>query len=165
MPPRFTQAVTSDAPFIQSLLLSGSRKGHFNPKLLERRDALRNEVESIIHQGRLHQSPLSAWAWIFRHGSLRVGMSILCEISHGVPGYELYALAVHKDFRGNGYGRIILDEMLYYYAGADLYARCLPASETLYQMLLRRHFEHLYTTPDQARVLRCTIKPIAIAQA
>lgn len=161
----FTAATKNDTCFIQTLLLSGIRKGHFDKRLHERREQLRNEIGSIIEKRKLYQSPLSAQAWIFRHGDVRVGFSILSAISHGITGYELYAIAVHSKFRGKGYGGIILDEMLHYYAGPAIYARCFPASEILYQMLLRRHFEHLYTTPNHARVLRCTIKPVIAARA
>lgn len=156
----FSLATLSDAPFIESLLMAGARKGQFNSRLLSHRDRVRKDVQSMIAQQRLLDSPLYAEAMICKVGQERAGFSIMCGVTDFPNGIEIYALGVHKAFRGQGLGSKLLDELLYHWlARRDIYAQCLAASEQMFQMLLHRHFEFLFTLPGGARVLHCQQLP------
>jgi len=153
-------ATAADIPFIESLLLAGARKGHFNPELLNRRDTIRQNLQSVVRQNRMLESPLYAEARIYKCNSQRTGFSIMTGVTDWPNAIELYAIGVYKTMRGNGFGRLILDELLHQWLPeCNVYVRCAPASEQLYQMLLRRQFQYLFTMPSGSRVACCQQLP------
>jgi len=156
----YATANLNDAPFIESLLLAGARKNHFNPDLIDKRDFLRKDVQSMISKKQLLDSPLYAETTIYKAGAQRAGFSIMSGITDFPNCIEIYALSVQRPFRGTGLGSSILDEILYQWLPrCDVYARCSAASEQLFQMLLRRQFEFRFTMPNGMRVLHCQQLP------
>jgi GNAT superfamily N-acetyltransferase len=155
----------TDTPFIESLLLAGARKGHFNPELLSQRSSLRKDVHSMIARQRLLDSPLYAEATIYKVNRHRAGFSLMSGITDKPDGIEIYAISLHKTFRGLGLGSMILDDILtQWLPRCDVYARCSAASEMLYQMLVRRQFTYLSNLPSGTRILHCPQLP-HLAQA
>ena len=67
---------------------------------------------------------------------------MLSEILPGV-GTEILALAMDETFRGGGHGAALLDALLNGpLQDQPVYARCHPESQRLYEMLMRRGFDH-----------------------
>ena len=156
----YSLATQTDSAFVESLLLAGARKGQFNAKLVNHRENVRQDVRSMIVQQRLLNSPLYAEVMIYKVGQQRAGFSIMCGVTDFPNAIEIYALGVHKSFRGQGLGSKMLDELLHLWlTHRDVYAQCLVASEQMFQMLLHRHFECLFTLPGGARVLHCQQLP------
>lgn len=134
-------ANVTDFGFINGCILYGARKGHYafnadNPDMVK---AMKNEIQSVISYGRLADQRRAA-ASIFTEANSRVGMLIMCEANPGSMVYEIYALSVTNKYQHKGYGGRILDHALRQYMYHDVYARCLPVSETMKLLLTGRGF-------------------------
>ncbi len=154
---KLLQADLSDLEFICDLMLEETRAGHFAPRHMDPNapELFRENLRSIITHGRHLDQNLRAQAIVVEEDGQRVGFVIMSEMFEGRGGNELAAIVVAKAFRGRGYGSRILDEVLgRWLPHAEVHVQCLPASETLYRMLLARGFEHFDTTDTGLRLLR-----------
>ena len=154
---KLLQPDLSDIDFICELMLDAARHGHFNDEILKEsyEQALRHDIEYLLAKGRRRDEDLRAQAIIIEDDGNRIGFAIMSEMYEGDGGNELYILAVAPEYRGRGYGAQILDELLdRWLPHAEVFAQCLPASETMYQMLLKRGFSHVKTTDDGTRLMR-----------
>ena len=143
----------SNIGFIHDLLVAGAHQGHFSARLLEKTEFIHNTLSSLLNHGRLYGKPLRAAPVLFAHNNVLVGFAIMAEVEVNQGGNEVYAMAVAQAFRGRGYGRTILQEILQRWSSVTLYARCFPASQQMYHMLVNSGFVFLYVRPDGSRVL------------
>jgi GNAT superfamily N-acetyltransferase len=144
----------TDLVFMRELLIDGAQHGHFSKKIVEEPNYIDNTLASIVKSGRLFDRPLRAQAIIFEHNRQRVGFAVMAEVEANRGGNEIYIFAVDSKLRGQGYGRAMLNEILHRWSLVDVFARCYPASEHMYQMLLKAGFHYLFDMKDGARVLR-----------
>jgi len=157
-------AVATDLEFILGQIRAGALGGHFDRRMLadERQDELRRDVEQIIRTGRRSGTGLPAEALVLSlPDGQPVGHAILTAVKEA-EGIELYAMALDPSVRGNGYGRLMLNQILQKYLprAGTIYARCFPASVAMYEMLVNSGFEYLFTMRHSlVRVLRIATKP------
>ena len=150
------QADLSDLPFMHSLFISEVEDGHFTKELLEeeQQELVRANMESIIVQGVQRDNGMRAQAIIYEEDEQRVGFVILSELEPNKGGNEMYIMAVDKEFRGKGYGRKILDDIIQRIVPhANLFVRCKPDSTVMYQMLIKRGFQHFETDEEGTQFL------------
>jgi GNAT superfamily N-acetyltransferase len=131
----------TDLSFINSCILYRARIGHysFNAENPEMVAAMKREARSVLTNGLLLDQR-RATASIFTMENVRVGMLIMCEVAPNAMGYEIYALSVAKKLQCKGYGSQILDHVVKHFLYDDVFARCLPVSETMKKLLTSRGF-------------------------
>lgn len=131
----------ADNSFMNSCILYGARKGHyaFDAENTEVVRAMKMEMQSVISNGLLADNR-HATASVYTLQNSRVGVSIICEALPGSMAVEIYALSVANRFQRSGFGGQMLDHVLRNYLYHDVIARCLPLSETMKQLLIRRGF-------------------------
>lgn len=162
VPLTMRDAETGDLEFICEQIFHAAGKGHFDRRLVEpkHQETTRRDIESIIRLRRRSGKPLSAHASVFTHHDQRIGFVVLTELAE-MPGLELYAFAVDGRFRGKGYGSCMLTQVLdrFLAPAKTLFVRCFPPSVVMYEMLVDRGFDLVYTTRNGARVLRRDFNP------
>ncbi len=131
----------TDFDFFYGTLLNGARHGHYsvdveNPDMLDR---LKSEIHSVIRY-RMLLDGRSASASVFTRNNTRVALLMTCDSPINPQDFEIYALSVAKKFRKQGFGGMVLDQLLKRLYRADIIARCSPQSSTLQQMLEKRGF-------------------------
>ncbi len=132
----------TDIHFINSCILYGARKGHYlidvdNQVVVE---CMKKEIKSVINNQKLLDNR-HAQATVYSADNKRVAMVIISEATPGSSCYEIYAISVIKGHQGKGYGSQILDSILNRFLYLDVYARCLPASVRMEQLLVQRGFK------------------------
>ncbi len=157
-------AELDDVDFVFDEVLAGTRAGHYAECLLEEQLALRALLNNVIqsHQyarysNRASKEILFARLWIY--GSKRddaVGFVLVSEIAPGsaISEQELYVMGVRRDRRSAGHGQQLLRLCLSAYRDTTLYARCLPCSDIMFQLLERNHFQHFQTMRQGGRALK-----------
>lgn len=147
-------ATVRDVDFMLSLILFGARKGHFYPDLAGNKAALRSILKSAVKFGIQDAGGLRTQAMVGWNKAERVGVTIVSETEKTDNSIELSVIAVRKEYQGCGYGAQLLDALLAQWVPRKtIYVRCFPASEQLYQMLLRRAFVLAGTMGRHTRVL------------
>lgn len=141
-------------------MLNGARNGHFTVDVSSQaaiaefkrklRDALsqRGDGPEVLHVIRL----------LLINGE-RAGFSIVARLGRSGRERELEAIALSPEYRELGYGRQFLGTTLRALRNNVVYVRCARRSQRLYEMLLRRGFEHLRDTADGFRVLKRDAAP------
>ena len=149
-----SEAQTTDLDFICGCILYGARKGHyaFNPENPLHLRCMKNEMYSIIARGLLLDQR-RATASIYSLNGKRMATLITSEAGPGSSCVEIYALSVVKKYQNQGYGGMILDDLINHYPHTDIYARCSSASDSMYKLLSDRFFT-LLGTDGEYRVLR-----------
>lgn len=148
------KASHQDLGFVFSLVQNGARHGHVESWVSRDRDACRAYLEGAI---RKESDPLGYLTNVFvaTVDDIRIGAAIVAT-AVGVhdEGIELHLIALKKEHRGQGYGAAVLDTILNrYLSRGSVYARCLPASGQLRQMLRGRDFDEIGTSGNSV-VLR-----------
>lgn len=148
------QADPGDFNFIYPEAIRASKQGHFlidtqNP---EERDFLKRNLKSVLSHGQF-ENGLRGQPLIFQNENIKVGFALISEFKPGLGGNEIHLFLVHHKYLGHGYGSAMLDEINRRWQQVDLCARCFPASQTMYNMLLRRHFIFSHTNSEGAKVL------------
>lgn len=97
---------------------------------------------------------LYARLWIGVAGRKRIGFVAICEVMPGSfqHAVELWMVAVAPEHRGRGAGKAMVDHVLNTLVEQGpkrkIIARCLPASQTMFDMLKRRGFRLVAHAPD-----------------
>ena len=156
------RADATDIDFICGCILFGARKGHyaFNAENPFHVSCLRNEIHSIV-SSELLLDQRRATASVYMLDSVRIATLITSEAGAGSRCLEIYALSILKKYQNQGYGSLILDDLINDYPYTDIYARCSPASDGMYKLLSNRGFHFLGTDRDH-RVLRRDSAPAAM---
>jgi GNAT superfamily N-acetyltransferase len=148
------KSTSKDLGFVFSLAQNGARHGHFEAWVSKNKDACRAYLDGAISS---ETDPLGYLTKVFvaTVDDTRVGAAIVATaVGVSDEGIELHLIALKKDCRGKGYGSVVLDTILNrYLPRGSVYARCLPASGQLRQMLLRRDFDEVGTSGNSV-VLR-----------
>tara|TARA_B110000503_G_C7109932_1_gene397612 strand:- start:770 stop:1267 length:498 start_codon:yes stop_codon:yes gene_type:complete len=138
---KWVKASSKDLGFIFSLALNGARKGHFEPQILLEKEAYRHYLICSI-QKECDPRGFPTKAFVIYLNDLRVGAAVITT-AIGTPdvGVEVAMIAIKHEFQGRGYGTQAVNEILEHYLPlGSVYARCLPASARLHQMLIKRNF-------------------------
>jgi|GEM_PF-1597632 len=154
MPIKWAKANSKDLGFIFSLALNGARKGHFEAQIMVEKEAYRAYLNSAISK---ESDPrgFPTYAFIAYLNDMRIGAAVITA-AIGTPdvGVELAMIAIKHEYQGCGYGTQAVDTLLdHYLPQGSVYARCLPASERLHQMLIKRAFSSVGTS-CQSLILR-----------
>ena len=120
---------------------------------------MKDEMHSIVTR-ELLLDQRRAKASIYSLKSKRIATLITCEAEPGSGCPEIYALSVVRRYQNQGHGSLILDDLINHYPNTDIYARCSPASESMYRLLSDRCFTLLGTDGDY-RILRRDGVPLA----
>ena len=155
------KADASDIDFICGCILYGARKGHYafdaqNPLHVR---CMRNEIHSIV-SSELLLDQRRGMASVYLLDSERIATLITSQAEPGSGCLEIYAVSVLKKYQRQGYGSLILDDLINDNPYVDIYARCSPASDSMYKLLADRRFHYLGTDGDH-RVLRREGAPAA----
>lgn len=131
-----------DIGHIMSLAQHGARHGHFDARICQDKSGYRTYLSHVIQHG-VDPWGHSAELSVVERMGVWVGATLVTE-AVGTPdqGVEIAMIALKPKDRGLGIGHLVLDSLLSRYLPiGSVYARCMPASSTLHQMLLRRDFE------------------------
>ena len=144
------RANISDHGFICSIILNGARKGHFSIDLTDQRAIhhFKATISDMLKPGCTEQ------VYIFLKQDKRLGLAILNDIDAHPDCKELYMLCVHSKFRKQGYGKQLLDIIMHKLQHFTVYARCAPASQIMFDMLLQHHFQLIHETDQGIRILK-----------
>jgi RimJ/RimL family protein N-acetyltransferase len=134
-------ADASDLQWMYRLLINASNKGHFKvDNTKEGREWAKHNLHSIVFNQRRLDENLQAQAMVFESEPGKVGYVVMSEVEEGY-GNEIYIFIVDKAFRGNGYGKAMLEEVIArWHPDSTIYARCHPASTVMADMLRKYHF-------------------------
>lgn len=146
----------TDLNFICSCILYGARKGHYSIDVGNRAvvNCMNEEVQSVISSQKLLDDR-QAQATVYLVDNIRIALVIISEASPGNSScYEIYAMSVIKSHQNKGYGAQILDSVLDRFLYLDICARCLPASDIMSELLIRRGFEFHSKDKDCIVMLR-----------
>ena len=156
------KAGATDIDFICGCILYGARKGHyaFNAEEPLHVSCLRNEIHSIV-SSELLLDQRRGTASVYLLDSARIATLITSEAEPGSGCLEIYALSVLKKYQKQGYGSLILDDLVDHNQHTDIYARCSPASDSMVRLLSDRRFRFLGIDGDH-RVLRRVGAPAAM---
>ena len=132
----------------------GARKKHFGFSVKNPTDIqfVEESLRLAISQQRF-SSGLRVLPLIFFKQQSRVGMVMMSEISPGQGGNEIHLAFVTHKHRGKGYGSQMIDHILGQRRDVEVYVRCAPVSQCMYEMLIRRGFQYEYTNEEGHRVL------------
>lgn len=145
-----------DLDFIYGLIIDSAKDGHFDRRLYTMPEAARGwrvELASIISE-RKRINGLFASAIVYDVDEVPVGF-VLMSAGEGNKGNELWMAAIHPEHRGRGHGTRMIRGVLDQFKGRNLIllARCAPASETMYRILLKSGFQHAATGEEGYRGL------------
>ncbi len=148
------KSTSKDLGFVFSLAQNGARHGHFETWVSNDRHACRSYLDGAIAS---ETDPLGYPTTVFvaTVDDTRIGAAIVAKaVGVSDKGIELHMIALKTEHRGKGYGAAVLDTILSrYLSRGSVYARCLPASGLLRQMLLKRDFDEVGTSGNSV-VLR-----------
>lgn len=150
------QADIGDVEFMALEILNASAGQHFSGYILRdgKEKLVRRDLHSIITTGQRLNEALRAQPMVLEQHGVPVGFAIISEMFAGQGGHELYVFCIAKQHAGKGHGRYLLDYINRTWSRVDLYCRCAPSSNRMFEMLLHRGFEHIKSTDDGYRILR-----------
>lgn len=143
------KALPRDIGHVLSLAQHGARHGHFDARICDHKSKYRDYLISAIASGRDpwgHDTAVDVVEW----AGQAIGATVVTE-ALGTPdrGVEISMIAIKPHYRGHGYGHLVLDTLLSRYLDrGSVYARCMPASAQLQQMLRRRDFAEVGATEN-----------------
>ncbi|HEX5337744.1 MAG TPA: hypothetical protein VFW53_04835 [Gallionella sp.] len=158
-------ATERDLDFIMRETIEGAKHGHYVASLLDPRQAqeFRNQLKNVVHYMAMLRrtdrgdEQITAQLWIYgRKNDDQVGYLLVSEKLPGsiATDLELYKIGIRKDRRREGHGRRIVRLFVAVSPPTvKLYARCLPASETMFRLLKEVGFLHTNTMPLGTREL------------
>ena len=152
----FKNAEISDLEFICQEILAGASKGHFSEFFLtpEGAKGLRLNLVSILTNNRRLDADQPAYGIIYHREGKPVGFMINSSIQ-GNTGTELWMMGITEKYKGRGHGSALLNEIMGHMSGykGAIMARCFPASDIMYQMLLKHGLKHEQTGENGTRCL------------
>ncbi|WFS17197.1 GNAT family N-acetyltransferase [Pseudomonas sp. 905_Psudmo1] len=152
----FKNAENSDIDFMHKEILAGASKGHFSESFLTPKgsNGLKLNLTSIVGAKRRLDSDKPAYGVIYHRQGAPVGFIINSSIQ-GKTGTEIWMMGISENYQGQGHGAALLDEILRHFSDYNgvIMARCHPASQKMYQMLINRGFKHETTGEHGTRFL------------
>lgn len=149
-------ASLDDFQFILTLVRAEATNGHFflEPAFVV---SFGLELKSIL-ASRVRQDGTHAYALIYEEDGELIGFVIVSFNSINEV-YELWISAIRPRHRDKGKGNAMVAELLSQFKGKniDLMARCAPASEAMFHILISNGFRHVDTGPQGVRALICAL--------
>ena len=145
---RIQPAAPADVPFIVDAIVSGARAGHFGCDC-SRPDVLKGlwfQIQTVVSEGAMPlpgpRNGARGRAFVLQVDQATAGFAILVEDAPGSwdDRVEVFAMAVHPDFRRTGVGRQLLVRLVEDCRSARVYARVAPASVGMARLLKSRGF-------------------------
>jgi len=135
-----SKAKSEDIAFMAEQILAGAREGHFDPRLADAggQILIQNDVRSVVERNRrFDDADLTAQAFIFREGGDVVGFAVVSDTPPQLAGKELYAYYIVPEHRRKGHGKDLLERLKgrVFSKGDGLFVRCLPNSQSMYELL------------------------------
>ena len=142
----------SDLDWMTHLYLDAASHGHFAMEnTAEGLDVVRNNIFSIVMHQMIVDLNLRAQALVFEKEKVKVGYVVMSEFEAGQGGNELHLFVVDEQFRGQGFGRFMLEEIIRrWHPLVDIYARCFAASIHMASMLTKAGFNDIGKASDGA---------------
>jgi GNAT superfamily N-acetyltransferase len=159
----------TDLDWMTRLYLHAASHGHFaTQNTAEGYNVVRKNIFSIVTAQKIVDLNLRAQALVFEKDKDKVGYVVMSEVEPGKGGNEIHLFVVDEKFRGKGYGRLILEEVIRrWHPLIDIYACCFPASQLMATMLTKAGFKTNGKTRDGADMYvlskGSTIKPPGLA--
>lgn len=153
----FRLAKSGDIDGIHRLIVAEAAQGRFDRRLVDEpyRTSLRKNLNTIRKRGRRLDEDVSAQllVWEADEGEM-AGCLINSAILPGL-GNELWMVAIVPEARGRGEGsRMMREALACLHPRVDVFSRCAPEAQVLYQMNLRRGFLPLDVTEQGVRVMK-----------
>lgn len=160
------RATERDLDFIMEEVIEGAKLGHYAASLLEPAQAseFRNQLRNVIRHTAMARGTdrgpeqIRAWLWVYGHDcDDQVGYLLVSEKLPGslATDIELYKAGVRKGRRIEGHGRRIVQLFVAFSSPTvNLYARCLPPSDTMFKLLQEVGFSHINTMRFGTRELQ-----------
>jgi len=152
----FRKAKSEDIDILHELLVAEAAQGRFDVRLAEEpyRSGLRKNLTSIRKKGQRLDEALPAQLLVWEKEGQLAGCVINSAMLRDL-GNEIWMMAVLPEFRGEGEGRRMLNEVLaQLHPRVDVFARCAAEAQVSLQMFLRRGFLPLDTTPGGVRIVK-----------
>lgn len=144
-----------DFNFINSLVLSEAKNGHFDRNLLSPlfKSGWEKELHSVL-KNRVRLDGTQAYGLIWEQNSKSIGFVVMSAGPNN-EGNELWLAAIDPSYRKKGEGRRMVISVLDQFKGKNLMlmARCSPESETMFQILINHGFKHVDTGKKGSRGL------------
>lgn len=149
-------ATVADFDFMFDLIQRDAKEGHYDRRIHELPGAangFRLELASILERN-VRLNGLIAQPLIKQHDQKPVGFLIM-SAGPGNKGNEFWMASIAHQFRGKGYGRAMIEELINPFRGKNkvLFARCSPESEIMFQLLKKLGFRHVETGKAGTRML------------
>lgn len=149
-------ASLKDFQFIFMLVRAEATNGHFflDPASLV---SFKQELESIL-VSRIRQDGAHAYSLIYEDDGEQIGF-VIVSFNSVNEVYELWGAAIWPRHRDKGKGKAMIAELLNHFKGKsiDLMARCAPASDAMFHILISNGFHHVDTGLQGVRALVCTL--------
>jgi RimJ/RimL family protein N-acetyltransferase len=134
----------SDITWMYRLFIQAANNRHFimqNDR--QGRERIKRNLVAIVLQQNMIDYNRRTQTMVFENETGKVGYVIMSEIQAGKGGNEIHVFVVDKQMRGNGYGRLMLNEVVSrWHPYADLHARVFPASTRMANLLQGSQFLH-----------------------
>jgi len=145
-----------DLNFIHTLILSGSQKGHFSPEFYLNQAAnngLRKNLQSILNDQKRLDVDLKASAFIAENNGKPIFFMIISATESNAA--EIWMIGTDPQYQGKGIASSSLDKALNKFKTSNnvVFAKCHPASEVMFRLLIKKGFELLKTGESGTRLL------------
>ena len=167
MPLSIIEADRTDIDWLISSYMGAACSGHFDYDIEDRETLrmIRENLRSIVLQKKMKDFGRMTQTMIFERDGVRVGACIIAQIIGQPTMVELHIMLVDSAQRGNGYGNMMLDEVISrWHTECDIFVRCYPVSVQMINMLYRRHFIST-TTFDDTSTLYLLPRQLPASQA
>lgn len=149
-------ATLDDFQFIFMLVRAEATNGHFflDPASVA---SFRLELQSIL-ASLVRKDGTHAYSLIYEEDGEPIGF-VIVSFNSVNKVYELWVSAIWPRHRDKGKGKAMVAELLSHFKGKniDLMARCLPASEAMFHVLICNGFRHVDTGQQGVRALVCAL--------
>lgn len=150
-------AEIKDLNFIHSLIIDGSKKGHFNTEFYldpSANNGLKKSLESILTRRHRLDNGAVAYALVSEANSKPTSFMIISAIEGG-KGNEIWMMGTDTEHQKKGIATYLLDSVLKQFKSGNrvVFARCESVSEVMYQLLIKKGFQHQKTSESGTRML------------
>lgn len=155
----YSRALTAqDMPFIMDEFEDGASMGSFSKEFSKAGGSkiVEKQIREVIRKGEAGQYTGHFFYILTREpNKQRIGYIWLMTVPdlNGQPCLEIRAVGITKAFRGKGYASTLLSDWIESNSHHPIQAKCLAKSKHMTDMLLRRGFTVLQTTPSGSVLL------------
>lgn len=157
------EADRTDIDWLISSYLGAACSGHFDYDIEDRETLrmIRANLRSIVLQKKMKDFRRLTQTMIFERDGVRIGACVIAQIIGQPTEVELHIMLVDPGQRGNGYGNMMLDEVIgRWHEACDIYVRCYAVSVQMIRMLERRNFISTTTFDDTSTLYLLRRSPL-----